>query len=376
MSGTSLDGLDAVLIGVDEKGEPSRRGFWSRAMPESLQETFLKLHDPLCPAALLKAQEAAVAFAVEVSQLILCVKNETNPLGPIQAVGVHGQTILHQPEHGLSLQLNAPAVIAEQTGLRVVSDFRTADLAAGGQGAPLVPIFHEAITRGEEATRLAVLNLGGIANLTLLDRKTAAGERTQIRGFDTGPANMLMDLWAKKNGRGSFDKDGMLARSGRVNQAFVDLLMQHPFFKKPPPKSTGRDDFNANWLEQMQQAFGASLSAADVQASLLALSCQSVATCVPQGTQKLFLCGGGAKNPGFVEGLRAALIQQGLNDCSVETTQVLGWAVDEVEAAAFAWLAYLRVNNLPGNCPEVTGAAGLRCLGSVTGPAQAQNVNA
>lgn len=340
-------------------------------MPEGLRETFLQLHDPLCEAALLKAQQAGLAFAGEVSQLVHVVKKDTKSLGPIQAVGVHGQTILHRPELGISLQLNAPAVIAEQTGLVVVCDFRTADLAAQGQGAPLVPLFHQAIAQGEESGELAVLNLGGIANLTLLTRERGAHAGTRIRGFDTGPANMLMDLWAKENGRGRFDKDGELARAGKANQGFVDLLMQHPFFAKAPPKSTGRDDFNARWLGQQLQAFQAPLSVADVQASLLAFSCQSIAKAIPSGTQKLFLCGGGAKNPSFVQGLQHALGQDGRRDpCEVQTTDKLGWAVEEVEAAAFAWLAYLRMNDRPGNCPEVTGSLGPRCLGSITGPAQ------
>ncbi|MGA1028755.1 MAG: anhydro-N-acetylmuramic acid kinase [Burkholderiaceae bacterium] len=375
MSGTSLDGLDAVLIKVDETGRPVRLGFWNRPMPEGLRETFLQLHDPLCQAALLKAQEACLAFAEEVSQLVRAVKKDTHRLGPIQALGVHGQTILHRPELGISLQLNAPAAIAERTGLVVVSDFRTADLAAKGQGAPLVPVFHEAMTGNEEADALAVLNLGGIANLTLITRERGAHARTQMLGFDTGPANMLMDLWAKENGRGSFDKDGEFAHSGQANPSFVDLLMQHPFFRKDPPKSTGRDDFNAHWLKQQLEAFPTPLSAADVQASLLALSCQSIAKAIPDGTQKLFLCGGGAKNPYFVQGLQTALEESGRGTrCQLKTTASLGWAVDEVEAAAFAWLAYLRLNGLPGNCPEVTGALGPRCLGSITaaGPEQTQ----
>lgn len=340
-------------------------------MPEGLQEAFIQLHNPLCEAALLKAQQAALAFAYEVSQLVHDVRKDIKGLGPIRAVGVHGQTILHRPELGISLQLNAPAVIAEQTGLVVVSDFRTADLAAQGQGAPLVPLFHQAIAQGETSCDLAVLNLGGIANLTLMTREQGTHARPRIRGFDTGPANMLMDLWAQENGRGRFDRDGELARAGKANQRFVDRLMQHPFFAKAPPKSTGRDDFNAGWLRQQLQAFQAPLSVADVQASLLALSCQSIARALPYSTQKLFLCGGGAKNPGFIQGLQHALGQDAARDpCEVQTTENLGWSVEEVEAAAFAWLAYLRLDGQPGNCPEVTGALGPRCLGSITGPAQ------
>ena len=159
-------------------------------MPEGLQEAFIQLHNPLCEAALLKAQQAALAFAYEVSQLVHDVRKDIKGLGPIRAVGVHGQTILHRPELGISLQLNAPTVIAEQTGLVVVSDFRTADLAAQGQGAPLVPLFHQAIAQGETSCDLAVLNLGGIANLTLLTREQGTHARTRISGFDTGPANI------------------------------------------------------------------------------------------------------------------------------------------------------------------------------------------
>ena len=366
MSGTSLDGLDAVLIRVLH-GRPQRLGFWGRAMPAHLREIFLQLHDPHCPSALLKAQEASLAFATEVSQLVATVQKDRSAQGRIQAIGVHGQTLLHRPELGVSLQLNAPAFIAEQTGLVVVSDFRSADLAAQGQGAPLVPIFHKAMTENEKANTIAVLNLGGIANLSLIHRDSA-GKLRGLRGFDTGPANMLMDFWAFENGRGRFDEHGAFAKTGQANPAFVDRLMQHSFFKKAPPKSTGRDDFNGAWLEQELRALGMPLSAADVQASLLEVSCLSIAKALPQATEKLFVCGGGAKNPVFMQGLRRALGEQGHSDCQIQTTEQLGWAVDEVEAAAFAWLAFLRLNNIPGNCPEVTGANGPRCLGSVTDP--------
>jgi anhydro-N-acetylmuramic acid kinase len=366
MSGTSLDGLDAVLIQVLH-GRPKRIGFWSQPMPARLRETFLQLHDPDCQSALLKAQEASLAFAAEVSRLVVMVQSDRSGQGPIQAIGVHGQTLLHRPELGISLQLNAPAFIAEQTGLVVVSDFRSADLAAKGQGAPLVPIFHKAITEDEKGKTIAVLNLGGIANLSLIDRDST-GKVRRLRGFDIGPANMLMDFWAFENGHGHFDKNGAFAEEGQAKPAFVDQLMRHPFFKKVPPKSTGRDDFNGAWLEQELKAFGMPLSAADVQASLLELSCLSIAKALPQVTEKLFVCGGGAKNRAFMESLRRALSEQGHKDCQVQTTEQLGWAVDEVEAAAFAWLAFLRLNNIPGNCPEVTGANGPRSLGSVTDP--------
>lgn len=338
-------------------------------MPTRLRETFLQLHDPHCQSALLKAQEASLAFATEVSQLVAMVQNDRSAQGPIQAIGVHGQTLLHQPELGISLQLNAPAFIAEQTGLVVVSDFRSADLAAKGQGAPLVPIFHKAITEDEKGKTIAVLNLGGIANLSLIDRDST-GEVSRLRGFDTGPANMLMDFWAFENGRGHFDKNGAFAKEGQAKLAFVDQLMRHPFFKKAPPKSTGRDDFNGAWLKHELKAFGMPLSAADVQASLLEVSCLCIAKALPKATEKLFVCGGGAKNPEFMQGLRRALSEQGHKDCQIQTTEQLGWAVDEVEAAAFAWLAFLRLNNIPGNCPEVTGANGPRCLGSVTDPSR------
>jgi anhydro-N-acetylmuramic acid kinase len=368
MSGTSLDGLDAVLIRV-RHGRPQRLGFWSQAMPERLREVFLQLHDPDCPSALLKAQEASLAFATEVSRLVTKVHSERSVQEPIRALGVHGQTLLHRPELGISLQLNAPAFIAEQTGLVVVSDFRSADLAAQGQGAPLVPIFHKAMTENEKADTIAVLNLGGIANLSLIHRDNT-GKVTGLRGFDTGPANMLMDFWAFENGRGRFDKHGAFAKAGQANPAFVDQLMQHPFFKKAPPKSTGRDDFNGAWLEQELRAFGMSLLAADIQASLLEVSCLSIAKALPQATEKLFVCGGGAKNPAFMQGLHRALSEHNHKNCQVQTTEPLGWAVDEVEAAAFAWLTFLRLNNIPGNCPEVTGANGPRCLGNVTDPSR------
>jgi anhydro-N-acetylmuramic acid kinase len=254
-----------------------------------------------------------------------------------------------------TLQLNAPALLAELTGISVVADFRSRDIAAGGQGAPLVPAFHrEIFGRGES---VAVVNIGGIANVTALTRDG------RVLGLDTGPGNMLLDLWCQRHQGVAYDRDGAWGAQGQVDAALLDRLLAEPYFAQPGIKSTGRDLFNAGWLERQLQ--GLALAPADVQATLVELTACSIARCLREldwgGTPlaELLVCGGGARNAGLMAALRREL------PCPVLTTAERGWPVDLVEAAAFAWLAWRTLTGQPGNLCAVTGAAGPRILGAI-----------
>ncbi len=269
------------------------------------------------------------------------------------AAGVHGQTLRHRPHEGWTLQLNNPARVAERSGMSVVADFRSRDVAAGGQGAPLVPAFHAALFRGN--AHRVVVNLGGIANVTDLP------PQGPVRGFDTGPGNVLLDLWHARHRNATFDRDGVWSRSGRADAALLAALLSEPYFAQVPPKSTGRDLFNAEWLDA--KLSGRGIAPADAQATLLALTARTIADavrthCAP--ATEVLACGGGANNAALVEALARELAPR-----TVKTTATLGVAVEHVEALAFAWLAREALAGRPGNLPEVTGARGLRVLGAI-----------
>jgi anhydro-N-acetylmuramic acid kinase len=271
----------------------------------------------------------------------------------VQAVGCHGQTIRHRPDAGYTIQLGNGAVLAELTGITVVCDFRSRDIAAGGQGAPLVPAFHHAIFAAPPVHRV-ILNLGGIANITDLPPSG------RVRGFDTGPANILMDAWIRKTSGSAFDRDGEWAASGSPIEALLASLVEHEYFRRKPPKSTGRDLFNLEWLQSYLTGHE---TAADVQATLLALTARSVAADIRKyctGTREVYACGGGARNSRLLAALQAAL-----PDARVSTTSELGIDPDWVEACAFAWLARQALRLAPGNVPSVTGAIGARVLGNI-----------
>ena len=379
MTGTSMDGIDLSLIAVE--GRRVRRIDFAQAdFPAPLRTLCRALHDPTLPEALHRSAEAGVALARAISALVRSRESAWRSLGAVEAIGVHGQTVLHRPAEGLTLQINAPAWIAEETGLTVVSDFRTADLAAGGQGAPLVPLFHEVMTRFLPARQTALVNLGGIANVTLIRRDPPVSEEASatpdVVGFDTGPANMLLDLWAQRVLGTDCDIDGRLASQAAPVDSLVALMRADPYFAQRGPKSTGRDQFNNQWLDTMLARHAAermlagdreatALSDAQVQASLVALTAQTVAAEIPADTEALYLCGGGAKNPVLRQALQEACRAIGCT-ANLQTTEALGWPVQEVESAAFAWLAYCCVSGQAGNLPKVTGARGPRILGSVT----------
>jgi len=360
MSGTSLDGIDAVLAKIGPNGEASAQDSVSAPFSPELRKALFELQSP-GPNELHRENQAgnalALAYAETVSQLL---KKANLQSSDITALGAHGQTIRHQPHLGdlayTHQTLNA-ALLAEKTGIDVIADFRSRDLAAGGHGAPLVPAFHaQQFTSSEN---LAVLNLGGIANLTLLPKGGP------VTGFDCGPGNILMDAWVHEHQGNSFDENGNWALQGKVNELLLTNMLADPFFKKAPPKSTGRDDFHLSWL---QEKLGKdNHHAEDVQATLLHLTAHSALEALlryaPQ-TQKVIVCGGGARNKALMNLLKVKsqhLFKQPLEITSSETA---GIDPQLVEGLAFAWLAWAHQEKRPANLPAVTGAKGPRILGA------------
>lgn len=362
MSGTSLDGVDLVAVSF----EPLKlHATFTIPFPEQLRNDLIALTLP-ADNEIERMGVADVALArligESINQLITSHHLDKNL---IQAIGSHGQTIRHRPESGFSLQIGDPNLIAEITALPVVADFRRRDMAAGGQGAPLVPAFHQAIFQDQQVHRI-ILNLGGMANISVLP----AAHPEQVFGYDTGPANILMDAWCFQETGQTFDQDGAWAATGEVNQALLDQLLSHDYFTRQFPKSTGREDFNLAWLqqqindiEQSHRSLG-QISPQDIQATLLQFTAQTVIDAVLQtelDTGELWLCGGGAYNAMLWQA-----IANGLPEWSLKSTLEIGLAPTWVEATAFAWLARQRINGLAGNLPTVTGAQGLRVLGTLT----------
>jgi anhydro-N-acetylmuramic acid kinase len=357
MSGTSMDGVDGVLASFPDDGPPQLHAAASLPFDAALRAQLVALNlpgDNELERAALAARGLVAVYAKVVAALLARAGVDA---GQVRAIGAHGQTVRHRPEAGYTLQLNAPAELAELTGIAVVADLRSRDVAAGGHGAPLVPAFHHALFGGARAR--AVLNLGGIANVTLI----APGQ--PVTGFDTGPANLFMDMWCERHTGAAYDADGALAAQGKVDAALLDHLVDsEPWFAAAPPKSTGRDRFHADWLGTRLadwQAQHGVLSVADVQATLRGLTARTVAEAVRQyapGTEELLVCGGGAYNSGLVADLAERL------GIPVLATDALGVPANEMEALAFAWLAAMHVAGRPGNLPAVTGARGLRILGA------------
>lgn len=352
MSGTSLDGIDAVLADFNQPNPELISKFF---LPYNgiLKLAVLELHQPshneLHQTQIIGNQLARL-YAQAVNALLAQTEYSADQ---ICATGCHGQTIRHCPEHGYTLQIGNAALLAELTGITVVSDFRSRDIAAGGQGAPLVPAFHDKILRHPDTHRV-IVNIGGISNLTNL----APGIATS--GFDCGTGNLLMDAWCMQHLGKSYDTAGKWAATGKVLPALLIEMLSEPFFALPPPKSSGRDLFNVAWLHSKLQ--GDEL-AEDVQATLLELTCRTITDAIRaqcQGVQEIYLCGGGAHNLTLHNRLSAML-----PDCTVQTTSALGVDSDFLEAIAFAWLAQQNLLNLPANLPMVTGAAHPCLLGAV-----------
>ena len=372
MSGTSLDGADGVLM--DFSGTAPRvvlAGFVP--FPPAFKAELLALNRPgdnELHRAALAANQLAVVYAGVVNALLAQAGGQGIQPSQVQATGSHGQTVRHRPQEfaedtlsggsavGYTLQLNNPALLAELTGIDVVADFRTADLAAGGQGAPLVPAFHHAVFAQPERA-IAVLNLGGISNLTLLP---ASEQASEVRGFDCGPGNALMDFWCLRHTGQDYDALGAWAASGSPIPPLLARLMAAPYFAKIPPKSTGRDLFNPAWLAEQLNGFDL-CAPQDVQATLTALTAQACARDLqrhaPQTTE-LLVCGGGALNAELMRQLALAL-----PGVAVQSTAARGLPPLQVEAAAFAWLARAWHHQQPGNLRAVTGARGARVLGAL-----------
>ena len=360
MSGTSADGIDAALVRFEGEGRALRcqlvhgRTF---AWDEATRTRLVALGQGADTVSLdaLGALDATVALAFADAALAL-LQDAGVPRGRVRAIGSHGQTIRHRPQADppFTWQLGDGNVIAERSGIDTVADFRRRDVAAGGQGAPLVPAFHAALLGSPQEDR-AVLNLGGIANFTLLP---VGGE---VRGFDTGPANALMDAWCERHTGRAYDADGAFAASGQVDAALLARLLADPWFALPPPKSTGREHFHLDWLQaRMGETV---LPPADVQATLLDLTARTVADALQMtqpDTRRVLVCGGGVRNAVLMARLAAYLPQ-----AIVESTAMHGLEPDYVEAMGFAWLARETLAGRPGNLPAVTGASGRRILGTV-----------
>ena len=353
MTGTSLDGIDAVLVDFSS-AKPRLRAHVRHELAEALRAALLHLNQPgenELHRAAVAGQHLAHAYAAAVGDLLMQAEVEAYN---VRAIGAHGQTVRHQPEAGYTIQVNAPATLAELSGIAVVADFRSRDIAAGGQGAPLAPAFHAAVFRGE-APR-AVVNIGGISNLTGLP---ALGIDAPVLGFDCGPGNMLLDAWALEHLGEPVDRDGRWAAGGQVRADLLSALLAEPFFSLAPPKSTGRDLFNRDWLRAKLERIR--IDARDVQATLTQLTATVISNAIDRyfaEAADVVVCGGGVFNETLMHMLAEACAPR-----PVVASDALGVAADQVEALAFAWLAQEFVERRSANLPAVTGARGPRVLG-------------
>jgi anhydro-N-acetylmuramic acid kinase len=358
MSGTSLDGVDGVLADFSDGGI-AVQAYAAAPFPVGLRTELMGLNTPggnELHRAALAANGLARVYAQVVRELLAAAGLQPDA---VAAIGAHGQTVRHRPgefdEVGYTLQINNPSLLAELTGIRVVADFRSRDLAAGGQGAPLVPGFHRALFAREDQA-VAVLNIGGISNLSLLP--AGAGE---VLGFDCGPGNALIDHWCQTHIGQPFDAGGRWAASGQVLPQLLAQLQAEAFFAKAPPKSTGRDLFNPDWLAA--QPGTAEADPADVQATLAELTAWACASHLQRhgpASRSLVVCGGGALNQHLMARLQALLPA-----LEVVSSEARGLPPQQVEAAAFAWLACATIDGIAGNLASVTGARGARVLGAI-----------
>jgi anhydro-N-acetylmuramic acid kinase len=356
MSGTSLDGVDAIVADfAPRSGKPCETlGAAHIAYPAMLRDELLALQQP-GNNELARAGAAANMLAELYSEAIARALAEAK-IAPedVKAAGVHGQTLRHRPDRGFTVQLNNPARVAEKARMVVVADFRSRDVAAGGQGAPLVPAFHAALFARRDRHRV-IVNIGGIANITDLPPGGV------VRGFDTGPGNVLCDLWCARNRGATFDAQGAWAATGKANATLLDKLLADPFFSAPPPKSTHRDTFNLQWLEE--RLAGLDDEAENVQATLVALTARTIADAIrayAPDADEILVCGGGANNATLMHALAGELAPRKLRSTGED-----GVPVEQVEPLAFAWLARETLAGRAGNLPAVTGAKGKRILGAI-----------
>lgn len=359
MSGTSMDGVDGVVCEFDGIQFRGVRAHAAVHYPPELRSRLLRLQreSPSLTLSALAELDRAVA-GVFADAALAAIQASSLPADAIRAIGSHGQTVFHDPAGvGSSLQLGDPNRIAQATGITTVADFRRADIALGGHGAPLVPAFHQALLAHPDLPR-AVVNIGGIANVTLL----ADEQSGNVRGFDTGPGNGLMDEWAERHLGRPFDAGGEFAERGRLHLPLLEALLADPYFAAAPPKSTGRSDFHLDWLQQRFPELAA-VAPADVQRSLCELTAYTIAEAIRQygpGTHEVLVCGGGIKNRPLLRRLGELLAPMRLRSIAEA-----GLDPQQVEAAAFAWLAMRTLNGLPGNLPAVTGASRPAVLGGI-----------
>jgi len=353
MSGTSLDGIDISLVDIAEQCSLIASHYMP--MPGQLKDDLLAL----CSSStdeIARAAQAEQQWVELTAQGIAALLAQTGiESEKIRAIGSHGQTIRHEPSKHFTVQIGNPALLAELTSICVVSDFRRRDMAAGGQGAPLVPAFHEMLFK-QRNTPCAILNIGGFSNVTFLS------DSFGTRGFDCGPGNVLLDAWILEKQGLAFDRNGNWAASGKVHQPLLETLLKEPFFSTQGPKSTGRELFNLKWLNHILDRHQP-IAEHDVQATLAQFTALTIAQAITQtqpNTQEVWVCGGGAHNADLLSRLRHALPK-----CSVAATDALGISADWMEAMAFAWLAHCCLERIASNRPAVTGAKGQRVLGAI-----------
>lgn len=357
MSGTSLDGIDAALVDCSDQ-HLQLIASHTQAFDETLRNDLLEFinnseHLSLAQYGDLDAR-LGDAYAAQVHNILSIAQLHAKD---ITAIGSHGQTVFHQPSGAAknSIQIGDPNRIAQQTGIATAADFRRADMAQGGQGAPLVPAFHQAVLHSNEKNR-CILNIGGIANITILPKH----KNKPISGYDTGPGNVLMDSWIQQHKNEYYDKNGAWAEQGKVIDELINEWLKQDYFQQPAPKSTGRELFNLNCLAQHKEKY----SSEDLQRTLLELTVRSISQEIQKHpVDEIYVCGGGAKNDLLMRRLKEINTDQ-----TVSVTNELGIPADDMEAIAFAWLAKQRINQLPGNCPSVTGAKNSVILGSIYQP--------
>ncbi len=380
MSGTSMDGIDAALVDFSQLDSPGAKpkliNTYNQPWPEAVQQTLIKARD--IPDEQLSSLNSLDLHTAKIFAQACIRVLESTPYKAqdITAVGSHGQTIRHRPDlkQPFTLQIGNAKHIATLTGIDVISDFRTADMKAGGQGAPLAPAFHNFVFHHHKINRV-IVNIGGIANLTILPKdknptnKNSKDNHHRVTGFDCGPGNTLMDAWITKHKQKNYDAEGAFAASGKTNATLLAKLLTDNYFQLAPPKSTGFEYFNLEWLDKHLDAslgkdmLGKSMDSADIQSTLCDLTAISIMRAINQyaaETKEVYICGGGAHNKELMRRLQA------ITQCPVATTKTLGIHPDWVEAMTFAWLAYQNTHQQTGNLPSVTGADKAVILGNLT----------
>lgn len=361
MSGTSLDGVDVVIAAIPSANDFSLLYANTYPIPKHLKSALLKLSQENQ----LNELDLYAQLDVQMGQLFAnCCQQLLQESGllpeQIRAIGNHGQTLRHYPDsqYPTTLQIGDPNIIAQQTGITTIADFRRRDMAAGGQGAPLVPPFHQAIFSAPKEKNIVVVNIGGIANITCLDKTGSV-----LKGYDTGPGNGLMDDWCLRHFNCAYDSEGKLAAQGNINQPLLNQLLSDNYFSQTAPKSTGREYFSYDWLIRALEKQPLDVKPEDVLATLLELTCQTIINEINQASpqaDEILVCGGGAQNSQLMQRLQALV-----PEIHVTSTESRGLHPDWVEASAFAWLAHQTLNGLTGNLPAVTGARQEVILGAI-----------